>query len=49
MVQVGDAENHADEKPGLLGCAAHTGITDDSNRKTSSETSETDGETSSPP
>src|SRR5687768_13016280 len=39
-------ENHADEKPRLLGSAAHTSITNNTNCETSSETSETDSETS---
>ena len=38
-------KNHADEESGLLSGAADTGITDDTNRKTSSETSETNGKT----
>src|SRR5438128_1201815 len=39
-------ENHADEEPGLLGGAADTSITDDTDRKTSGHTGETDSETS---
>jgi len=39
-------ENHADEKSGLLGSSSYTGVTDNTDSKASSETSETDRETS---
>ena len=37
-------KNHADEEPGLLSRAAHTGVTDYADCKPGCETSETDGE-----
>ena len=38
--------HHTDEESGLLRCASHTSITNDTDSKSSSETSKTDGETS---
>ncbi len=38
-------KNHADEESGLLCSTTDTRITNDTNRETSSETSETDGKT----
>lgn len=39
-------KNHADEESGLLSSSTDTSITDNTNCETSSETSKTDGETS---
>jgi len=41
-----DKTYHADEEPGLLSCATHTSVTNDTDGETSSKTSETDSETS---
>ena len=38
-------EDHADEESGLLGGSSYTSVTDDANGESSSETSETDGQT----
>lgn len=39
-------QNHSDEKTGLLSASSDTGITNNTNGETSSETSKTDGQTS---
>lgn len=39
-------QNHSDEETGLLSSSSHTGITDNTNGKAGSKTSETDRETS---
>jgi hypothetical protein len=38
-------QNHADEQTGLLSSSSHTGITDNTDGKASSKTSQTDGKT----